>query len=393
MKLINLFTLFILLQTSLKSQTIHFLSATDLSDQDFAIVTNKSYTHFIKVFKTINTNLGYEPIKETYLSGNKFTAEYIKNSIKNFVIKPNDIVVFYYSGKVNYPAKSISEYPYLNLNDAKANPISFDEIANLLKAKGARLAIAIADGRNTKVRLETPEKPDDRNTEVVANNRVEIIKHLMNTTCGLVKIASNMKNEPAYVISNRTKIYAIPNSNDYKIVSDPNEYSVFSISFVEVFERILQKARALYKFNGLIRGVEYRINKELNPTDSTKRKQELQWEIQSCEKPIANNKIFVNLEEDLNDLLVIKNASARQNFIAKLIEKYSTLKTEYHVLRISNSAINMAKNKRNSIFTKLSSYLATLKEYNPKIMSVVILETPIPGNDLVITKLEEFYSE
>ncbi len=371
---------------------MHFLTATDLTDQDFAMATNKGYGHFKAIFQTINTSMGYGQIDEVNLTFAKLNTENVKNSIAKFDIKPNDIIVFYYSGKVYYPPTSNSEYPHLILNDTKTKPMSFDEVANLIKAQGARLAIAIADGRNTKLKLETPQKPPDRDTEVAFNNRIEIIKHLMNTTCGLVKIASNNKNKPAYAVTNRSQIFALPNSSEYKIISDPNEYSLFSVSFMEVFDRILQKARALYKFNGLLRGVDYRMNKELNPTPTTNREQELKWEIQSCEKNTSTDKIFANLEDDLNDLLEIKNPIARQNFITTIIDKYATLKTEYHVLR--NISANAATTKTLSINTKLSSYLnKSLKAYNPKIMSIVIIKTPKPGDEIVITELEEFYSE
>ena len=291
MKNLNLILLFLILQNSLIGQKIHFLTAADVTDQEFAMATNKGYFHLIKVFKTINTNMGFGPINEVYLSAKKLTATNIKKSIAAFKINPNDIIVFYYSGKGYFPATSKSEYPNLTLNDSKSNPLSFDEVANLIKAKGARLAIALADGRDTKLKLEKPEFVPDRDTEVTYNNRVDIIKHLINSTCGLVKVASYTKNEPAFVVSNRAKVFKIPNSNETKIVLDPNEYSVFSISFVEVFERILQKARALYKFNGLLRAVEYRMNKELNPNAGTNRNQELVWEIQSCEKTTSANKV------------------------------------------------------------------------------------------------------
>jgi hypothetical protein len=182
MRKTTIFLAFCLIHNYVSCQTIHFLTVTDLTDQDFTMVTNRGYSNFKSIFETINTSMGYGKMDEVNLSREKLTTENIKNSIAKFDIKPNDIIVFYYSGKVYYPPTSNSEYPHLILNDTKTNPMSFDQAANLIKAQGARLAIAIADGRNTKLKLETPERPDDRNTELAFNNRVEIIKHLMNST-------------------------------------------------------------------------------------------------------------------------------------------------------------------------------------------------------------------
>ncbi|MES2794527.1 MAG: hypothetical protein V4683_01105, partial [Bacteroidota bacterium] len=309
-----------------------------------------------------------------------------------------------YSGKAYYPTISKSEYPFFSLNDAKDYQLSMDEVGKMLIAKGTRLSLAIADCRNMKLELEIPTKPkmEFRPMRTIANKNIEIIRNLISTTCGLVKIASNEARENSMVI-NPISMIELGNPKVWKAIVDPNEYSAFTYAFYEVFDYLMKESNTKINFPDLIRGVQYRLNYILNSTDATKRKQDLKWEIINCAEkaePLSFvwtslPNTYASLEAKIDQLLDIKDKNARLEFIQNLSKVFDSKNSvSYKVLRNINP-INGDNDKKEQEFPSLKMYLSRLSNFNPKIQGIKVKnksnlkESILP---LTIIELEEFYN-
>jgi hypothetical protein len=390
------------------SQTIHLLLATDIDDIEYSQISIKSKDEISLVFDTIAKNMDFNPVEKYYHLRSEFTGASIKNRINLLKIGQNDVIVFYFSGLVFYPKQSKSKFPFLSLSDSDSNPTSLDEIGKLLLEKGARLAFAIADCRNTRLELEIPQNGAIRPTVVSANKKKEIIRNLMNTSCGLIKLASKIPNNnpeivsPSYII-NPIRLKRTPNGNEF--AKSPNEHSVFTLTFFEEFENTLKKPNELVKWPDFIRIMQYRINQELNPTKNTNRQQALAIEIIPCQNnSISSNLTWSNLpqtsvvlEAKLNQLIDIQDIETRKIFIEDFKKAFDPNKTTtLTVYRAVNSQQNARPVKKKNEFLSIDNYLNTMKNYNPRIMSINVVENK--SNIERITAfsniiLEEFYSE
>lgn len=200
----------------LQAQTFWAIVATDIEDKDLGIASLSDAEIMQKTFETAAWGINYK-LQLISLNKRDFKSSVIRDKIKAIPAKPNDLIFFYYSGLGYYPPNSISEYPFLTLKDYEKDPISLDEIADLILSKKARFGTAMADCRNTL--FDTT--PVVASTQVIEDIRALILKKLFLEPCGIVKVASAQKNER--ILSLKT----------------PYSGSLFTAFFVDEFEQRL----------------------------------------------------------------------------------------------------------------------------------------------------------
>jgi hypothetical protein len=95
------------------------------------------------LIKNIARNTGLT-LKQQHIYGYNFNYNTIKRSLNNLSVRPNDVVMFYYSGHSNN-TRTGSKWPSLNL---KGKLLRLDNVIRSLKAKNPRLLLIIADSCN-----------------------------------------------------------------------------------------------------------------------------------------------------------------------------------------------------------------------------------------------------
>lgn len=402
MRKLLLITILNILISYCYAQTIHFVAVADVADTSFALVSNRGITQVSQIFETIAYNLNYNYNNKITAFRKEFNSASVISKIEGLNTSSNDIIVLYYSGKPNYIDQG--KYPFLSLNDMNERQLSMDELGDRLLKKGTKLALLIADCRNAKVNLEIPEKPrqDMRPIAIIANKNKVIIENLINSTCGLVKIASNLEGQKAHVVR-PIKMAEVGEPPKWKANVDPNYHSVFSYAFYDVFDYILKESNESITFPDLIRAIQYRMNYELNPTTATNRKQTLKWQIIPCaEKPDSQSFIWTNvpntyasLEKKLDQLIDIEDNATRKEFSQNLAYAFDSKNTvTYKVKRKIKPEIS-ANNKVEQEFTNLKSYLSRISNYNPKIQSIKVRQVSALSNSILpfnTIYLEEFYN-
>ncbi len=178
------------------AQTLHLIMVSDYADPKFGIVSQADEEAVDKIFKTAATFLDYK-LNISYLNSNNnlFNSISIKKALDTLKAKPNDIIMFFYSGLGYYPKNNLSTFPTFQLTDFKESTLSVNEIALLLEKKGVRLGIVLAECRDSSPEPKTKEIAD---LVVTEDLRKMIIKKLFLENCGIWKIASASKGNPTW---------------------------------------------------------------------------------------------------------------------------------------------------------------------------------------------------
>ncbi len=204
-------------------QKLHLILTSDYEDKDFGMVSLKDEEMVSNMFKKISNQIDYR-FSINYINKNTkegFTQAAVQNALNDTSIRPNDIVIFYYSGLGAYTAKSalpslqLENTGLLSLNKYTLLPL--DDVAAVLQTKNIRLGMVMADCRN-KMTDRYPI-PIPRNTIVQEDRTKDILKKLfLGESCRILKIASVQKGKPAFAIQRN---------------------SVFTYSLTEAFEDML----------------------------------------------------------------------------------------------------------------------------------------------------------
>ena len=144
-------------------QTLHVISVADSNDAAIGLgvaANAKALANYVSIVSVI-TKLSLE---STEITGDKFTCTEIMKAVQGIQAKPNDVIIFYYSGhgfapdhdpnSLSMPAQSI--FPWFFCNPPTGRP-NLEAIGRELASKGARLTITAADTCN--VIIPVPEEP------------------------------------------------------------------------------------------------------------------------------------------------------------------------------------------------------------------------------------------
>lgn len=187
--------------------TLYCITVTDDVDEKISKTTTIDRDNIQRFFgygaDVLNMKVRYVAIQ-----GKDFNFNKVNSVVRNLKVKPNDVVVFSYSGHAfSYSKDPAYQYPQLalwhgNKNAAffRSNSINLETIFNSLRAKGARLTIVLGDCCNTDAgitrKLEEPEPPPPASMGVEVLIRRNYMRLLMEAEGAYIACAAK-KGEPA----------------------------------------------------------------------------------------------------------------------------------------------------------------------------------------------------
>lgn len=112
---------------------------------------NRTMETFTKLAGFMKINLEAKTI-----SGKEYNKANVEKAIAALTPKPNDIVVFYYTGHGFRKPKDNRRFPYIDLrprpdNTYMVNSLNIEDIYNSIRKKGARLNLVLSDCCNAEV--------------------------------------------------------------------------------------------------------------------------------------------------------------------------------------------------------------------------------------------------
>jgi len=136
------------------SQTLHVISVADTEDATIGAGTAAN-SELLEGYATVVAKLTKLRLSFTPISGAKFGCTEILKAVADLQAKPNDVIIFYYSGHGFAPESdpsrpgtpAASRFPWFFCNPENKRP-NLEAIGRDLKAKGARLVITVADTCN-----------------------------------------------------------------------------------------------------------------------------------------------------------------------------------------------------------------------------------------------------
>ena len=138
-----------------KNMTMHLLIVSNTKDPSIGKACILDTSRAIMMFDSIRRFLQIRLVKKV-IAGKNYNKENVVKAIKDLNPKPNDIVVFYYSGHGFRKPEDPRAPPYIDLrpkNDTtyNVNSLNIQDVFNTIRSKprSARLNLVIADCCNT----------------------------------------------------------------------------------------------------------------------------------------------------------------------------------------------------------------------------------------------------
>lgn len=420
MKSFLLVCLFIIQPMQAFAQTLHVVFVADLQDKQFGLISLRDQDVIFKVVETINWGIGYK-LQTTYLSPNNknFTTDAVKKAINMLKTQPNDLIFVYYSGLGYYPsanneasassrswfsnifsrsatsvsnkAKSIraSDFPSFQLSEYQKNPLSLDDIANLITAKGVRFGMVMADCRNS---FPSPLINDVASTIIMEDIRKLVLRKLFLESCGVLKVASAHQGESVYTHVFRTSsaFTTAFSSAFYEILLTTTFQTLKDVSL----DKLLHKTQEIIETDPPNRGgLKGYVTPEKMP--------HALWKMNDCNASLKKKitplpsydqvPTIRDLEKAFKQLIGTENTADR----AKQIEKLST----YFDKNASVKAIRYAQTDTLSrqLTIPIAEYLQGFEKPNPKLVSLRLHPIHIKRTEdfLLVTELftEETWRE
>jgi hypothetical protein len=259
------------------AQTLYALLVLDQAEKENNLgrISQADEKQINDVIQTLVFGIKYK-IQKEYIMGGTVGPDGLREKIRSLQVGPQDILFFYYSGQGYYPDAK-SKFPTLKLEESNMlsvlpssirsiwedKPVSLDEVGELLKKKGGRLNIVMADCRNTTVKV--PVIPPPRGTSIDAGSSRNIMEKLMKAECGVIKVASARNDEPVWAAA-------------------PVSGSLFTMNFKNSFDALFTPETKIkgVSWNTLLRSTRNELNDVLGKVN---KKQYPVWEIdtKSCQ--------------------------------------------------------------------------------------------------------------
>lgn len=174
-------------------QTLHAIMVSDVEDPKLGGISLSDEKAILQILKTAEGGTGMR-LKAYYHNRGSFTAKAVRETLRRMRVVSRDVVFLFYTGLGYYPGKN-DKFPTFKLKEnafrqllffMDNDPLSLDDVGDILQSKGARLNVVMADCRDRAENLMT----NDRNTILDEDMREVVLKKLFLGSCGLVKIAS-----------------------------------------------------------------------------------------------------------------------------------------------------------------------------------------------------------
>ncbi|MFT5885106.1 MAG: hypothetical protein ACI9IP_001566 [Arcticibacterium sp.] len=144
----------------LKSK-IYLIAVANTLDESIGSSSKKDLDKVTSMFTTLADKMGI-PFSSSIVSGSDFSKINVKRKIRRLSSNSSDIIIFYYSGHGFRFDEDVSKYPRMSLRmNRETQPLNrhnleIDEVATLLKSKGAKVTIVISDCCNESVGSVNP---------------------------------------------------------------------------------------------------------------------------------------------------------------------------------------------------------------------------------------------
>ena len=388
-----LILLFVKLPLGIYAQTLHVVFVADLQDAQFGMMSIRDQEAMTKVVETIQWGIGYK-LQTTYLSPNNknFTAEVVKKTINTLKTQPNDLIFVYYSGLGYYPSENkeatiasrnwfsnifsrsaasvsskakpfrASDFPSFQLNGYEKNPLSLDDIADLITAKGVRFGMVMADCRNS---FPAPLTTVVASSIITEDIRKLVIRKLFLEPCGVMKIASARQGESVYtnVFRNSSAFTTAFSSTFYEVLLMTTFKTLKDVSL----NKLLNDAQKMMESGPVHQG-------GLGGYVTPEKMPHALWKMNDCNTSLK--KIVTplpsydqvptikDLQKEFRLLIGIQNAADR----TKQIEKLSTYFDKNASVKVTRSAQNDTLNRQATI--PISEYLQGMEKPNPKLVEI-----------------------
>jgi hypothetical protein len=150
-------------QTDLTS-VIHLIMVANTLDSAIGKTCKIDMYNVSGLFTDLSEQMGIS-VKPLYIFGKDFSIKSVNDALNKLKPKPNDIVVFYYSGHGFRTPQTKSKYPNIDLTTSlkqplKGNFLNMEDIYNRIVAKGARLNLVLSDCCNEKIGALKPSGPE-----------------------------------------------------------------------------------------------------------------------------------------------------------------------------------------------------------------------------------------
>ena len=116
------------------------------------------------LFTDLSEQMGIT-LKPLFIYGKSFSIKSVDNAINKLKPKPNDLVIFYYSGHGFRTPQTKSKYPNIDLTTSHKQPLegnflNMEDIYNRIVIKGARFNLVLSDCCNEKIGALKPSGPE-----------------------------------------------------------------------------------------------------------------------------------------------------------------------------------------------------------------------------------------
>lgn len=346
------------------SQTVHLIIAADVEDSEYGMASIKDEETISKTFAVVKEKLDYD-LKTTYLEKNKFKASEIKRVFTNLNTKPKDLVVFYYSGLGYYP-KEIPNlaYPFLKLKKWQNNPLSLEQIAQLINAKTNVYGLAIADCRDA----FPPEISRDLLLPLIVKEEWEdkvIMRKLFMESCNVKILCSSSKGQKTFTtVGGLSSSFTSRFSNSFNhIINSMSVYELPKISF----ENLIQNAE---------------MENLAGPFYHDPKTQTAIWKTFACNSirrslntkfPSYDNTLnYSGLSDNLNSLTIESSIPKRERLLNKMKLGF-----------VPNAEIKVERFKQGKrtpdkkLTTSLSEYFEMLQKGDPKLLGIELISDKI----------------
>lgn len=253
--------LWIALSTSIlvHAQTLHAIIVANTDIEDIGKSCEIDQIAMTVELNAIASSIDYDFNIINITRGN-FTFENVESTIKDFECKPNDIIIFYYSGHGFNTDDNDSKWPVMHL---KTGGYPLDVAHKKMKAKGARLVITMGDCCNEIVKFTSAKKkgfvivkPEDEKTQ-----KKNFYKRLFVETKGDILISGCERGQCAYSSEMEGGFYT---NNFIKSLNYALNYSR-NISWEELLNDVKNKVSAI-KFTD-IQVPQHHINYTSEPDE------------------------------------------------------------------------------------------------------------------------------
>lgn len=126
------------------AQTLHAVIVADTDDESIGVSVRKDYDRNIALARAIAANTGLA-LDLKAIEGAQVTLGNLRNAVRGLTVKPDDAVLFYYSGHGYRLWSKTSKWPYLYVSQ---QGLDFGELVQTMRAKKPRLLVAVTDSCN-----------------------------------------------------------------------------------------------------------------------------------------------------------------------------------------------------------------------------------------------------